>query len=211
MARSGVGAADLEDLVRAAEQAARRAPPPRTPNRPLVRPPSSSSADWDDVPAETSIAVFSDFAPGPRAGVPAGRGRGPAALRLRRARAAAPPFSGSSTGLRLRHDQPTGHVEVNAQSPDFARSAWAGWPRRTSPTSTCRPRRRAGERLRWAERPVDLPAGRYETLLPPSAVADLMIYAVLVGRPPATPTMGAPCSAGRAAARGSASDSPRCR
>ena len=31
-------------------------------------------------------------------------------------------------------------------------------------------------RLDWSERRVDLPAGRYETLLPPSAVADLMIY-----------------------------------
>ncbi|HEX2313716.1 MAG TPA: TldD/PmbA family protein, partial [Thermomonospora sp.] len=31
-------------------------------------------------------------------------------------------------------------------------------------------------RLEWSRRRVDLPAGRYETLLPPSAVADLMIY-----------------------------------
>ena len=28
----------------------------------------------------------------------------------------------------------------------------------------------------WAQRTVELPAGRYETILPPSAVADLMIY-----------------------------------
>ena len=31
-------------------------------------------------------------------------------------------------------------------------------------------------RLEWAKRRVDLPAGRYETLLPPAAVADLLIY-----------------------------------
>src|SRR5690606_10224435 len=31
-------------------------------------------------------------------------------------------------------------------------------------------------RLGWAERRLELPAGRYETLLPPSAVADLLIY-----------------------------------
>ena len=31
-------------------------------------------------------------------------------------------------------------------------------------------------RLGWAARRVDLDAGRYETLLPPSAVADLLIY-----------------------------------
>jgi predicted Zn-dependent protease len=32
-------------------------------------------------------------------------------------------------------------------------------------------------RLAWAERRVDLPAGRYDVVLPPTAVADLMIYA----------------------------------
>ncbi|MFC6343501.1 metallopeptidase TldD-related protein, partial [Nocardioides hankookensis] len=32
-------------------------------------------------------------------------------------------------------------------------------------------------RLGWAKRRVDLPAGRYDTILPPSAVADLMIDA----------------------------------
>ena len=37
------------------------------------------------------------------------------------------------------------------------------------------------QRLGWAARRVDLPAGRYETLLPPSAVADLMIYQYWTG------------------------------
>ncbi len=32
------------------------------------------------------------------------------------------------------------------------------------------------QRLGWADRSVELPAGRYETLLPPTALADLMIY-----------------------------------
>ena len=32
-------------------------------------------------------------------------------------------------------------------------------------------------RLGWASRRVDLPAGRYDTVLPPTAVSDLMIYA----------------------------------
>ena len=33
------------------------------------------------------------------------------------------------------------------------------------------------QRLGWARRTVDLPPGRYETLLPPGTVADLMVYA----------------------------------
>ena len=31
-------------------------------------------------------------------------------------------------------------------------------------------------RLGWAQRTVELPAGRYETIMPPSTVADMMIY-----------------------------------
>ena len=45
-------------------------------------------------------------------------------------------FLGTSSGLRLRHDQPTGKVELNAKSADLARSAWAGVAPATSPTST---------------------------------------------------------------------------
>jgi predicted Zn-dependent protease len=36
-------------------------------------------------------------------------------------------------------------------------------------------------RLSWTDRWVDLPAGRYETLLPPSAVADLLVYTYWTG------------------------------
>jgi len=32
------------------------------------------------------------------------------------------------------------------------------------------------QRLQWASTPIELPAGRYEAILPPIAVADLMIY-----------------------------------
>ena len=52
-----------------------------------------------------------------------------------------------------------------------------GWRRPTSVTST-QPHLAAdlSRRLGWAERQIDLAPGRYETILPPSAVADLMIY-----------------------------------
>jgi predicted Zn-dependent protease len=32
------------------------------------------------------------------------------------------------------------------------------------------------QRLEWSKRRIELPAGRYETILPPSAVGDLMVY-----------------------------------
>ncbi|GDY52593.1 hypothetical protein SVIO_032160 [Streptomyces violaceusniger] len=76
-------------------------------------------------------------------------------------------YLGSSTGLRLRHDQPTGTLEVNAKSPDRTRSAWAG--RATRDFTDVDPAAidaELAQRLAWAERRVELPAGRYETLLP---------------------------------------------
>src|SRR4029079_14676333 len=86
-------------------------------------------------------------------------------------------FLGTSAGLRLRHDQPTGRVELNAKSADMARSAWTGVSTRDF-TDVDIAGMDAGltERLGWAERTVALPAGRYETLLPPTGVSDLLVY-----------------------------------
>ena len=80
----------------------------------------------------------------------------------------------------------------------------------TSPTSTStaldRPRSTSG----WTgpRTRIDLPAGRYETLLPPTAVADLMIYAYWTGLGPRR--RGGPQRLRRrpTAAPGSASSSP---
>jgi predicted Zn-dependent protease len=86
-------------------------------------------------------------------------------------------YLGTSTGLRLRHDQPTGRVELNGKTADFGRSVWAGQGTRDFRDVSVTDLAADVERkLRWSQRRVDLPAGRYETLLPPSAVADLMIY-----------------------------------
>ncbi|HEV2360885.1 MAG TPA: hypothetical protein VGS21_04210, partial [Acidimicrobiales bacterium] len=84
-------------------------------------------------------------------------------------------YLGTSTGMRRRFVQPTGKLEVVARSVDGTRSAWVG---AGSPTLADVDLAEIDERLRtrlsWAERRVDLPAGRYEALLPPDAVADLM-------------------------------------
>jgi predicted Zn-dependent protease len=86
-------------------------------------------------------------------------------------------YLGTSTGLRLRTDQPTGRVELNGKSPDFARSVWSGTSTRDfADVSVAALAAEVEQKMRWSQRRVDLPAGRYETLLPPSAVSDLMIY-----------------------------------
>jgi predicted Zn-dependent protease len=87
-------------------------------------------------------------------------------------------YLGSSTGLRLRDERSDGRIEMTGRSRDGSRSAWAG----TSTADTGRLDVAAldadvTQRLEWARRHIDLDAGRYETILPPSAVADLFIDA----------------------------------
>ncbi|MYV37933.1 TldD/PmbA family protein [Streptomyces sp. SID1328] len=174
VSRSAVTAAELEPLVRAAEAAARAAGPAED-AQPLVSG-VPDSPDFRDAPAETSSTVFADFAPA--LGEAFARARaGGRELYGFASHETVSTYLGTSTGLRLRHDQPTGTLELNAKSPDHTRSAWAG--RSTRDFKDVDPGAldtELAERLGWAERRVELPAGRYETLLPPSAVADLLIY-----------------------------------
>ncbi|WP_031510512.1 metallopeptidase TldD-related protein [Streptomyces megasporus] len=174
VSRSAVTDADIEPLVRAAEEAARSAGPAED-ARPLVEGVPASS-DFTEAPAETSSSVFAAFAPALGEAFARARAEGRELYGFANHHMVST-YLGTSTGLRLRHDQPTGTLEVNAKSPDRARSAWAG--RATRDFRDVDPRALDAElaqRLEWAKRQVELPAGRYETLLPPSAVADLLIY-----------------------------------
>jgi predicted Zn-dependent protease len=84
-------------------------------------------------------------------------------------------YLGSSTGLRLRHVEPTGKLEVVARADDGSRSAWVGVGASDLATVHVEElEERLVRRLAWGERKVDLDAGRYEVVLPPDAVADLM-------------------------------------
>lgn len=172
--RTAVTDETLEDLVRASEQAAQDAGPADD-AAPLVEP-SSDVPGWSDGAEETSIGVFSSLAPA--LGEAFGRAGSEDRLLFGFAEHALETrYLGTSTGLRLRHAQPTGSIEINGKSPDFARSAYVG--RATVDFSDIDVAALDGElarRLGWAERPVALPAGRYETILPPTAVADLMFY-----------------------------------
>lgn len=127
-------------------------------------------ADWDAPVPGTGVGVFSGIA---------GRLSG----RLRRAEklygyahhSLSTTFLASSTGLRRRHTQPTGGIEINVKRGDA--SAWAGAG--TADFADVRIDSLFSDleiRLDWASRTFELPAGRYETILPPSAVADLMLY-----------------------------------
>ncbi|MEV7970679.1 metallopeptidase TldD-related protein [Sphaerisporangium sp. NPDC088356] len=173
VSRSAVRPDQLADVVTAADLASHEAPPAED-ARPLVA--ARQSPDWDRPAESTSIGVFGEFAPA------LGEAFAVAETANRKLYGFAEhiitsTFLGSSTGLRLRHDQPTGRLELNAKSPDMSRSAWTGVATRDfTDVDVASLDDTLARRLDWAKRRVDLPAGRYETLIPPTAVADLMIY-----------------------------------
>ena len=181
VSRAGVQAGQIEDVVREAEHAAAESALAEDAGE-LAGPgePSSFGVNgglgWDAPPGRTEIGVLRDFAAalGQTLRVAGTAGRklyGFAEHQLEST------FLGTSAGLRLRHDQPTGRVELNAKSADLARSAWTGVATRdfTDVDIAALDAGLAG-RLDWAKRAVPLPAGRYETLLPPTAVSDLLTY-----------------------------------
>lgn len=84
----------------------------------------------------------------------------------------------SGAGLRRRAVEPMGRVELNAKMPDLVNSAWVGQSTNDfTDVDVAALHADLRTRLGWGERRVDLPPGDYETILPPGAVVDLLIYA----------------------------------
>lgn len=166
--------AGVTALVEAADGAARSSTPAEDAAE-LVA--DATSPDWDDAPVPTDIHVYDALAPalGEAFGRAGAEGR---VLYGFVNHELTTTYLGSTTGLRLRHVQPTGHYGCTGKPSDLSTSAWVGGATRDfSDVDPLAFDAELARRLRWAERKVDLPAGRYDTILPPSAVADLMIDA----------------------------------
>lgn len=180
---NGVDLDEVHAVVAASEEAARQSGPARD-AAPLVE---GAADDGFDAPAAaTEIGVFARLADELATSFDDSRGRGELLYGFAEHRLETT-WLASSTGLRRRWVQPTGTVEVNGKiADDLARSAWAGaytadFTDLDFTAIIAEVRRRLG----WSQRQRELPAGRYETILPPSAVADLMIDLVwsMEGRP----------------------------
>jgi len=174
VSRAAVREEQLADVVAAADAAAREAAPAEDARELVSGVPASET--WGDPVPPTGIEVFEGFAPalGEAFSVAESGGR---KLYGFAEHTMSSTFLGTSAGLRLRHDQPTGRLELNAKSADLKRSAWTGVATRDfSDVDVAALESGLAQRLDWAKTRIDLPAGRYETLLPPTAVADLMIY-----------------------------------
>jgi predicted Zn-dependent protease len=164
----------VAELVRNADAAARAGSPAEDANE-LVR--DATSPDWDDAPVPTDIHVYDTFAPA--LGEAFGRANDGGRLLYGFVNhELTTTYLGSTTGLRLRHVQPTGHYGCTGKTADLTSSAWVGGATRDfTDVDALAMEAELATRLGWASRRVDLPAGRYDTILPPSAVADLMIDA----------------------------------
>jgi predicted Zn-dependent protease len=167
----------VKTLVAEADEAARAAAPADD-AAPLVA--GGEDADWDAPPASTSIEVFDKVS----------RQLGAAFRRAADARQrrygyvqheVTTTYLGSSTGTRRRHAQPTGFLTMTGKPTDLSTSAWVGQAAENIEDIDVESLdNELARRIGWAARRVDLDPGRYETILPPTAVADLSIYAYWV-------------------------------
>lgn len=176
ISRSHFPAERLESLVRQSE-AACEGKPNAADYMPLVLADGAVERWMDSPPAGTDIRVFSGMTPKLRA-------------MFDRARAASVQTFGyaehgtvttwlaTSTGLRRRFTDRIGKIDITAKTPDFSRSSWAGIA--TTDFVDVDPGELLDvlrQRLSWAARQIELPAGEYEVLLEPSCAADLALCA----------------------------------
>jgi predicted Zn-dependent protease len=165
--------AALEDLVRGAEQAAAEADPADD-AAPLIG--GGADESFTEQAQHTSASVFDVFASD--LGEAFREARGTDRLLYGFAQHdVTTTWLASSTGLRLRYVDPVGSVDWTAKSGRPGGSVWAGQSTRDFtdvdvPATVADLRRK----LSWTDRQIELPAGRYETLMPATGVADLMVY-----------------------------------
>jgi predicted Zn-dependent protease len=138
---------------------------------------AASSPDWDAEPDEAPVSAFGELA--------AWLGQTFATARAAdegrygyAEHSISTAYLGTSTGARLRHAQPAVRVELTGRSADGARSAWAGQgASEVAAVDLAGLEADVAKRLEWSRRTRSLEAGRYDTILPPTAVADLLIDA----------------------------------
>jgi predicted Zn-dependent protease len=88
---------------------------------------------------------------------------------------------GSKGGMRLRHDSPVGRVEMTGKSHQRSRSTWDGIETHDfKNVSVAKIDANIRQRLEWQAKKIDLPAGRYDTILPSGSIADIYVYMMWV-------------------------------
>lgn len=178
VSRSAGPGLDITELVRAAEHAAARNAPADDAAPLCVG--DSARDEWAEPAMQTSPEVFGALAEDlgvvfARAGGERRLLYGYAEHRLRST------YLATSSGSRLRHVQPLSIVDLTERTTDGAMATWAGATGAEVTGVFNEGLMRSMdellvERLGRAGRRIELPPGRYEVLLSPSCVADLMVH-----------------------------------
>jgi predicted Zn-dependent protease len=133
-------------------------------------------AGFDDDAPETGIEVFGPFVPQLASAFERARSEG-RLLYGYAEHTTSTVFLGTSTGLRKRHTNSQGTVECTGKTSDLASSSWVG--RATgdfTDVDVDEMHDRLAQRLAWSKNHIDLPAGRYDVILEPSATADMCLF-----------------------------------
>ncbi len=86
-------------------------------------------------------------------------------------------YMATSGGVRRRFQQRRGKAEITAKSLDYSRSAWIGRATKSfDDVDLAAIYSTLEERIGRSRREIGLPPERYEVILEPSAVADMLIY-----------------------------------
>ncbi|HEX2063878.1 MAG TPA: hypothetical protein VHE80_05610, partial [Acidimicrobiales bacterium] len=165
----------LESLVRQSE-AACSGKPEAEDYMPLVEG-VGASPDWAATVPATGVEVFGDVATALGKAMEQAESAGTKLFGYAE-HTTSTTWLATSAGVRRRHTQPDGRLEINAKTPDLTRSAWTGQATGDfADVDLASLYDRLEERLRWSARSIELPPGRYQVLLEPSAVADMLVYA----------------------------------
>ncbi|MGN6473098.1 MAG: metallopeptidase TldD-related protein, partial [Mycobacteriales bacterium] len=174
VSRNITSADDIDEVVREADAAARGSSVADD-AAPLIE--GASSADWDVEPVDAPVAALGGIAAWLGEIFETARGAGQGRYGYAE-HSIGTAYVGTSTGLRLRYAQPGVRVELTGRTADGSRSAWSGQGAADlAALDLAAIEADVTRRLAWGERQISLTAGRYPTILPPSAVADLMVYA----------------------------------
>lgn len=174
LTRTVADADDIEHLVADAQRTAVESPREQS-ARPLVS--GDAAVDFTEAPAAGGIDTFAALAD--QLGDVLHRARADEVLQYGYAEhVVATTYLGTSSGTRSRQVQPSGHITITAKDEGLTTSTWTGQATRdftdVDVHSLDGDLRR---RLQWSSHRIDLAPGRYRTVLPPTSVADLAIYA----------------------------------
>ncbi len=175
------GSPDIVELVLAAEANAASAPAASDAAQ-LIR--GMSDADFSLLAPETDLSIL-DGVLGSLSGAFDRARSSEITLAGFAQHSLATTYLATSSGVRRRFVQPTGSLAMMGRGADGRRSSWVGVGTEDfvgveMETFESELRRR----LEWARTSIDLPAGRYEVLMPPSTVSDMItrLYGTATGQ-----------------------------